>query len=232
MKLTRLGTGILVVSVTAAAATGCGSNSAKDASAPPQQTNCSQLTPKAPAKSTENPPKTHLPSGNYSAIVKTNCGSFTIALDTHNSPQSAASFAKLARGSFYDGLIFHRIAPGFVIQGGDPLATGSGGPGYKTVELPPADATYPRGTVAMAKTPIERPGTGGSQFFIVTGEDAGLPADYAILGKVTSGLETVDRISNQELSPASVTGPAGAREGRPLQPVVIESITIKKRKSS
>src|SRR5439155_1334669 len=84
---------------------------------------------------------------------------------------------------------FHRIVPGFVIQGGDPKGDGTGGPGYKVVEAPPKTLQYTKGVVAMAKTQLEAAGTSGSQFFVVTGEDAQLPADYALLGKVTGGLE-------------------------------------------
>src|SRR3712207_7104372 len=93
---------------------------------------------------------------------------------------SAASFVKLAESGFYDDTFFHRISPGFVIQGGDPLGQGIGGPGYKTVDPPPEGATYPRYTVAMAKGGAEDPGTSGSQFFVMTG-DGGLPPEYAIV---------------------------------------------------
>ena len=88
----------------------------------------------------------------------------------------------------------HRVVPDFVIQGGDPTGEGSGGPGYKTVDVPPSGAAYTKGMVAMAKTPTEAPGTSGSQFFVVTAEDAGLTAEYAIVGEVTQGYDTVERI--------------------------------------
>ena len=84
--------------------------------------------------------------------------------------------------------------PGFVIQGGDPAGDGTGGPGYSVVEAPPADLAYTKGVVAMAKTAVEDPGTSGSQFFVVTGEDAQLPPEYALLGKVTEGQDVVDLI--------------------------------------
>jgi cyclophilin family peptidyl-prolyl cis-trans isomerase len=92
-----------------------------------------------------------------------------------------------------------------------------GGPGYKVVEAPPADLKYTRGVVAVAKTEVEKPGTSGSQFFIVTAEDAGLPADYALVGKVTGGMGTVNRIAAQP-----VDGPQGV----PESPVVIEKASI------
>jgi cyclophilin family peptidyl-prolyl cis-trans isomerase len=95
---------------------------------------------------------------------------------------------------FFDGTIFHRIVPGFVIQGGDPTGTGTGGPGFTVTEPPPRNSLYTEGVVAMAKAADEPRGAAGSQFFIVTSPNAGLPADYAILGVVTKGLKTVERI--------------------------------------
>lgn len=156
----------------------------------------------------------------WQAIVRTNCGSFTIALDTADSPRTTSSFAELARRGFYDDLTFHRIAPGFVIQGGDPLGNGTGGPGYSITEKPPRSARYVKGTVAMAKTATEPDGTSGSQFFVVTAEDAELPPQYAVLGSVVSGLDVIETIEQQ---PLSENDPQGSE---PLDPVVIESITI------
>ena len=126
--------------------------------------------------------------------VRTNLGGFAFVLDVDDSPCTTSSFAYLVRKSFFDGTRFHRIVPGFVIQGGDPTGTGRGGPGYSVVDVPPSDARYTRGVVAMAKTGAEPPGTAGSQFFVVTGADAGLSPDYALLGKVTKGLAVVERI--------------------------------------
>jgi peptidyl-prolyl cis-trans isomerase B (cyclophilin B) len=130
----------------------------------------------------------------YEVEIDTNKGVFTITLDQKTSPHTAASFAALTDRGFFDGTVFHRIVPGFVIQGGDPDGDGTGGPGYTTVDAPPADARYTKGVVAMAKTQADPPGTAGSQFFVVSGEDAGLPPEYAILGKVTSGLNVVEAI--------------------------------------
>jgi peptidyl-prolyl cis-trans isomerase B (cyclophilin B) len=161
------------------------------------------------------------PARTYRAVVDTNCGSFTITLAVKESPKTAASFVHLAQRGFYDGLTFHRVISGFVIQGGDPLGTGAGGPGYKVVEPPPRGVRYTRGTVAMAKTEIEEPGTSGSQFFVVTGEDAQLPSDYALLGRVTAGQDVVDTIG---VVPTNETDPD--REGRPRRPVVIRKVTI------
>lgn len=155
----------------------------------------------------------------YLAEVLTNCGRFTIRLDVKRAPRTAASFASLARKGFYDGLTFHRIVAGFVIQGGDPLGNGQGGPGYSVVEAPPEDLAYTRGVVAMAKTQVEDPGTSGSQFFVVTGEDAQLPPEYALAGKVVEGLDVVDRIG---------VLPIGADE-QPTQPVVMRQVKIVER---
>ncbi|MEA2492924.1 MAG: hypothetical protein QOJ29_835, partial [Thermoleophilaceae bacterium] len=115
-------------------------------------------------------------------------------LNVRGAPHASASITYLARQKFYDGTVFHRIAPGFVIQGGDPTGSGTGGPGYKTVDRPRRGTTYERGVVAMAKTGSEPAGTAGSQFFVVTGSDAGLPPDYAVAGKVTRGLDVVKKI--------------------------------------
>jgi peptidyl-prolyl cis-trans isomerase B (cyclophilin B) len=164
----------------------------------------------------EEEPSDELDSGTtYRLKVDTSCGSFTIELDQEQSPNASASLVSLAQAKFFDGTTFHRIAPGFVIQGGDPTGTGSGGPGYSTVDKPPSDASYTKGVVAMAKTQTEAPGTAGSQFYVVTGEDAGLPADYAIVGKVVDGEDVVDRI-----------GQLGDQSEQPTQPVVIKTVTV------
>jgi cyclophilin family peptidyl-prolyl cis-trans isomerase len=156
------------------------------------------------------------PAKTYVATVATNCGEFKIRLDAKRAPKTGGSFKHLAEEGFYDGLGFHRIVPGFVIQGGDPQGNGSGGPGYSIVEPPPQDLTYGKGIVAMAKTQIEDPGTSGSQFFVVTGEDAQLPPEYALLGKVTKGQEVVDLIGVAPVQP----------DEQPVDPIVIRSITI------
>ncbi len=153
------------------------------------------------------------------ATVETSCGSFEIKLDTKNSPKTANSFAFLAEKGFYDGTTFHRVAPGFVIQGGDPLGNGQGGPGYSVTEAPPQDTTYRNGLVAMAKTEVEPPGTSGSQFFVVTAPaDAGLPPDYAVLGQVTKGMDAVDAI-------AALADPSDPNQA-PTQVVTIDKVTI------
>jgi cyclophilin family peptidyl-prolyl cis-trans isomerase len=105
--------------------------------------------------------------------------------------------------------------PDFVIQGGDPTLTGGGGPGYSTVDVPPQDSRYVKGVVAMAKSGTEPPGTSGSQFFVVTAEDAALPPEYAIVGEVTEGLDTVERIDA-----------LGVGDAAPSQPVVVHTVTV------
>ncbi len=153
-----------------------------------------------------------------SVVVATSCGEFTIALDTERAPKTSNSFAFLAEEGFFDETTFHRIVPEFVIQGGDPEGTGSGGPGYSVVEAPPSDLEYTKGLVAMAKTEAEAPGTSGSQFYVVTGDNVGLPPEYALLGEVTDGMATVEKIEKQA-EPGSES---------PKQTVLIESATVER----
>jgi peptidyl-prolyl cis-trans isomerase B (cyclophilin B) len=199
--------------LTLGAGAGCGGDDEPTASAG----ECEGVEAPAPREpETHDAPSAPLDAGrSYALVFETSCGTFTIGLDTTLAPNTAASLVALARDGYFDDTIFHRIVPDFVIQGGDPTQTGSGGPGYKTVDAPPADSRYVKGVVAMAKTQVEAPGTSGSQFFVVTGDDAGLPADYAIVGEVTEGLDTVERI-----------GALGGPDERPTQPVVITSVTV------
>ena len=172
--------------------------------------------PEAKPDGGESPPEDELDADTtYRLEVETNCGSFTITLDQELAPQTAASLVSLAENGFFDGTTFHRVVPGFVIQGGDPTGTGTGGPGYQTVDAPPDSAAYTKGVVAMAKAGAEAPGTAGSQFFVVTGEDVGLPPEYAIVGEVTEGLDTVLAIDR-----------LGIADGPPSQPVVIERVSV------
>jgi cyclophilin family peptidyl-prolyl cis-trans isomerase len=157
------------------------------------------------------------PGKTYVATVSTNCGDFEITLDSKQAPKTGGSFKSLADKGFYDGTTFHRIVSGFVIQGGDPKGDGTGGPGYSVVEAPPKDLLYEKGVVAMAKTGTEPAGTSGSQFFVVTAEDAQLPPDYALLGKVTSGQDVVDKIGVVKADPATEA---------PVEPVVIASVKV------
>jgi peptidyl-prolyl cis-trans isomerase B (cyclophilin B) len=155
------------------------------------------------------------PAKTYKLVFTTNCGDFTITLDQKSAPNAVASLVSLAQRKYFDDTFFHRIAVGFVIQGGDPTGTGTGGPGYETHDKVAANASYVHGVVAMAKTSAEPAGTAGSQFFVVTGQDAGLTPDYAIVGKVTSGLDVVDKI-----------GKLGDPNEQPTVAVVISKVTV------
>jgi cyclophilin family peptidyl-prolyl cis-trans isomerase len=174
-------------------------------------------SPSSLAPRNEKKPTVQLDKGKtYDVTMVTNCGTFTIRLDQAQSPNATASFVSLVQKGFFDKTIFHRIVPGFVIQGGDPTATGTGGPGYSTVDTPPKNASYTHGVVAMAKTATEPAGTAGSQFFIVTVKNAGLPPDYAVIGTVTQGLAVVDRI-----------GRLGDASQQPTQVVEIQRASVK-----
>jgi cyclophilin family peptidyl-prolyl cis-trans isomerase len=148
----------------------------------------------------------------YTAELETNHGPITIELDPQRAPQTVNNFVFLAREGFYDGVIFHRVVPGFVIQGGDPTGTGRGGPGYQFRDELEGRGDYSRGTVAMANA---GPNTNGSQFFVCL-EDVGLPHSYTIFGRVSAGMEAVDAIA------------AAPRQGeRPVSEAVITSVAIK-----
>ncbi len=180
-------------------------------------------TPRAKSEPHLSAPKATLdPRKTYTVTVATNCGTFAFTLDVKGSPRTSASFYSLVTHHFFDGVTFHRVAAGFVIQGGDPTGTGAGGPGYTVVEAPPKDTQYVLGDVAMAKTETQPSGASGSQFFIVTtanaSQSAGLTPDYALVGKVVSGMAVVQRIG------ALPTNPQG--DGSPLTPVVMSSVTV------
>lgn len=174
-------------------------------------------TPPAKSVAFERPGRALERGEEATAVVRTSCGTFEVALDTERAPKTANSFAYLAEQGFYDGLAFHRVIPGFVVQGGDPEGTGSGGPGYSVDEEPPQNLSYRRGVVAMAKTEVEPPGRSGSQFFVVTAPDAGLPPEYALVGRVSEGFEVVEAI--EEL---------GTPEGAPRRTVLIEEVAIER----
>lgn len=164
-------------------------------------------------------PDLKAPPAGTTATVSTSCGDFTIELATAQAPKTTANFVSLADNGVYKDVALTRIAPGFVIQGGDPTGTRSGGPGYTITEAPPKSLVYRTGVVAMTKTPAEPPGTEGSEFFVVTAPaDAGLPPDYALVGQVNAGMDTVDRIAS--------VGTASGTDGPPKSPVVIKSVTI------
>jgi peptidyl-prolyl cis-trans isomerase B (cyclophilin B) len=185
---------------------------------------CKTVAQPAP-KGPQHLPKPTLkldPSKTWTVTMATNCGSFTIALDVKHAPRTSASFASLTKQGFFDQLTFHRIVPGFVIQGGDPQGDGSGGPGYTVVEPPPSNVQYTHGVVAMAKTGNEPSGASGSQFFVMLADNQ-LPPEYALLGKVTKGLGVVDAIGKVALQSNDPQGAA------PVDPVVIESAKLQSR---
>jgi cyclophilin family peptidyl-prolyl cis-trans isomerase len=209
---------LIAVGVVAAILVGCGGGGGSDSATTASADGCKKVAKPKPKQISLAAPKQTVKKGEkLTAVVATSCGSFEIALDTTRAPKTANSFAYLSEEGFYDDLTFHRIAPGFVIQGGDPLGTGIGGPGYSVDEKPPSNLSYTKGTVAMAKTSAEPPGRSGSQFYIVTAADAGLPPEYALVGKVGKGYDVVERIDK-----------LGTPAETPKQTVLIESITIEK----
>jgi peptidyl-prolyl cis-trans isomerase B (cyclophilin B) len=200
-----------------AACGGGGGSTSTGASLP---SGCEQVSKPPPQHRQLKKPKQTVTRGEkLTATVDTSCGRFEIQLDTSSSPKTVNSFAYLSKKGLYDDTTFNRIVPHFVIQGGDPLQNGSGGPGYSVVEPPPQNATYQMGTVAMAKTAVAPRGQSGSQFFVVTAADAGLPPNYAILGKVISGMDVVKRIG-------TLGDPASGDLGTPLATVVIRRISV------
>src|SRR3954463_11098300 len=216
------------------AACGGGDGGAKSASKPASTSTVVTAGERTPAgcKRVQDPgdrateaqqkrPRGRVTSSTATVAMQTNCGAFTITLAVKDAPKTTASFATLVKRGFDDGLTIHRVSTDpargpFVIQGGDPLGNGLGGPGYSVREKPPADLKYTKYTVAMAKTATEPSGTAGSQFFVVTAADAGLPPQYALVGKVTSGQDVVGRIS--KMPPAD--------NEQPIVPVVIQKATL------
>jgi cyclophilin family peptidyl-prolyl cis-trans isomerase len=149
----------------------------------------------------------------YTAVISTSKGDITVALAPERAPRTVNSFVFLARNNYFDGLNFHRIIPGFVLQGGCPEGSGRGGPGYQFAdELPPA-GRYEVGSLAMANA---GPNTNGSQFFIISGQDGvRLPPQYSLFGQVTQGLDVVQTIND-----------LGSRSGTPTEDVKINSVRI------
>jgi cyclophilin family peptidyl-prolyl cis-trans isomerase len=188
-------------------------NGAKDAKG------CTKVAqPKPREESLPKPKQTVKKGEKVTAVVETNCGTFEIALATSEAPVIANSFAYLAEEGFYDELTFHRIVPEFVIQGGDPTGTGTGGAGYEVVEAPPKNLKYAIGTVAMAKSGEAPAGSASSQFYVVSGpQGETLPPEYALVGKVDKGLNVVELIGEQ-----------GDAEEKPTQPIVIEKMSIER----
>jgi peptidylprolyl isomerase len=149
----------------------------------------------------------------YTAAMVTSKGTLEILLDPLAAPVTVNSFVFLARWHYFDGIVFHRIIPGFVLQGGDPTGSGAGGPGYRFNDELPKPGRYELGSLAMANA---GPHTNGSQFFVISGPDGvRLPPQYALFGKVVKGLDVVSTIND-----------IGTGSGKPREDVVIESVTI------
>jgi peptidyl-prolyl cis-trans isomerase B (cyclophilin B) len=201
--------------ILALAGCGGGGESATTTTKQASSGDCSTATPHASARRLKDEHLKLDPGKTYRLVFETNCGDFTITLDQKTAPNATGSLVSLAKRGFFDDTFFHRIVPGFVIQGGDPTGTGTGGPGYSTHDTVPRDASYAHGVVAMAKSTAEPPGTAGSQFFVVTGQNASLTPDYAIVGKVTSGLDVVD-----------VIGTFGDSTEHPTRSIVISKVKV------
>lgn len=153
---------------------------------------------------------------NKQVRISTNKGDIVIGLYPDTAPNTVSNFVYLASNGYYDGVIFHRVIESFMIQGGDPTGTGSGGPGYKFADELKDDRTYTRGTVAMANA---GPNTNGSQFFIMH-QDNPLPHLYSIFGYVISGMDVVDAIATTATDPRD----------RPLEEIVMTKVTVEDKK--
>jgi cyclophilin family peptidyl-prolyl cis-trans isomerase len=160
-------------------------------------------------------------SSEVTATLETSCGTIVMELDHEQFPQTASNFVFLARNGYYNGTAFHRVAPDFVIQGGDPTASGTGNPGYSIPdEFPPTGFVYEPGVVAMANSGR---GTTGSQFFIVSGESAAtLNPSFSVLGRVVEGMDVVDRIAEVPTR----TQPGARERSYPTESIYLESVTI------
>ncbi|HUR23636.1 MAG TPA: peptidylprolyl isomerase [Acidimicrobiales bacterium] len=153
----------------------------------------------------------------YTAEMQTSKGTMTIDLDVKNATKTVNNFVVLARYKYFEGIAFHRIVPGFVLQGGDPQQTGTGGPGYKFEDELPKAGSYKLGSLAMANSGAN---TNGSQFFIVSGEaGTSLPPQYSLFGQVVQGLEVVKAIEE--------VGIPGTQDGKPSEVVKILTVNIK-----
>lgn len=159
------------------------------------------------------PPMCIDPAKRYSAEMVTSKGVLTIALDSVAAPKTVNNFVFLSRYHYYEGIVFHRVIPGFVLQGGDPSGNGTGGPGYKFADELPRAGRYELGSLAMANS---GPNTNGSQFFVISGPSGvQLPPQYSLFGKVVSGLDVVATIDA-----------LGTTSGTPTELVTIESVTV------
>jgi peptidyl-prolyl cis-trans isomerase B (cyclophilin B) len=207
MTVRRLAPGLLACLVLVAAGCGGVHNPAKTAPREPEK-----LKPPVAGLDT---------SKRWTLTFATDRGTFVVTLQPRVSPHATASLVSLARHGYFDNTIFHRIVPGYIIQGGDPTQSGQGDPGYTTVDPPPPSTRYTKGVVAMGKTATEAPGTAGSQFFVMTADASSLAPDYAVVGRVTSGMGIVEKIGE--------LGDPTDPNGTPTEIVVVEHVTAASR---
>jgi cyclophilin family peptidyl-prolyl cis-trans isomerase len=198
-------------------ATGCGGSTTTTVSTAGGCRQVSKPKPRNPGDRF-NAPSPLDAAKRWTLTFHTSCGTFTVLLDPKISPHATAFLVALARDRYFDHTIFHRIVPGFVIQGGDPTQLGSGGPGYTTVDTPKTGTRYVKGVVAMAKTSAEPRGSGGSQFFVMTADAPSLDPDYAVVGRVIGGMPVVQQIGT--------LGDPSDPDGTPTQVVVIDRVTV------
>jgi peptidyl-prolyl cis-trans isomerase B (cyclophilin B) len=202
-------------------AAGCGgSNTASNAvggGSGSTATTCETVdTPLAREPAILHPPRGQLdPKKTYTLTFDTSCGTFSVRLDQKLAPHTTASLVSLARKKYFDDTIILRIVPNLLIQGGDPTQTGAGQPGYGTVDVPPKGTRYTRGIVAMAKSQLDQPGTAGSQFFVVTAKRVKLPPIYAVVGRISNGLDVIEHI-----------GKLGNKKQLPKRPILVKSVTV------
>ena len=178
--------------------------------------------PQRPKSWSSPPPMQIDPNKQYSATIKTTLGEMKAQLYAREAPNTVNNFVFLSREGFYNGVPFHRIIKEFMVQTGDPTGTGTGGPGYRFADELNTPHRYEKGTLAMANA---GPNTQGSQFFICHGQNAmTLPKNYTIFGKVTEGMDALDKIASVPVQ----RGPSG-ENSKPVDPPRIESITIEEK---
>jgi cyclophilin family peptidyl-prolyl cis-trans isomerase len=205
-------TAALVAAASIAAA--CGPGATPSASAPAASTPASPAGSRALTDCPTEAPQPMAAGETRVVTIETEKGPIEITVEADLGPLAAANFVALAECGYYDGVVFHRVIPGFVAQGGDPTGTGTGGPGYE-FEDDPVDVPYVRGTVAMANAGED---TNGSQFFIVLDDEGGAGLDplYSVFGRVTSGMDAVDAIAE------------AADAQNPTNPIVMDRVTVAK----
>ncbi|ABZ84333.1 peptidyl-prolyl cis-trans isomerase, cyclophilin-type [Heliomicrobium modesticaldum Ice1] len=225
-------TGVAAVAMMALFTTaGCSNEpEQKKAQEPPQQTRPAKPDSPKPSTAERNnkyqaPPAMQIdPKKQYTATIQTNRGTFEIALLAADAPKTVNNFVFLAREGYYDGIRFHRIIKDFMIQTGDPLGNGTGGPGYKFADELPPKLSYGPGVVAMANA---GPNTNGSQFFICNGEKAknlNQMPNYTVFGRVIEGMETVLKISD-----TPVTAGFGGERSAPTEEIIMEKVIIEEK---